>query len=54
MSNTENKAFDFGINYLIKGPNVKLSAMFTKFEDDRLAAGFRDTKQFLLGAQLQY
>jgi hypothetical protein len=54
LSNTENKAFDFGINYLIKGPNAKLTAMFTKFEDDRLPAAVRDTKQFLVGAQLQY
>jgi hypothetical protein len=54
LSNTTNKAFDVGVNYVIKGPNAKISAMFTKFEDDRLPVLLRDTKQFLIGAQLQY
>jgi hypothetical protein len=54
LSGTENKSLDFGVNYLIKGPNAKISAMFTKFEDTRLPAAVRETKQFLIGAQLQY
>ena len=54
LSNTTNKAFAIGVNYVIKGPNAKISAMFTKFEDDRLPVLTRDAKQFLIGAQLQY
>jgi len=42
------------LNYIIKGSNAKLSAMFTKFEDSRLASPLQDRKQFLIGAQLQY
>ena len=53
LSNTTSKATDVGVNYVIKGPNAKLSAMFTKFDDTRLPAP-RDAKQFLIGAQLQY
>jgi hypothetical protein len=55
VSDTVNKALDGGINYLIKGPNAKLSLMYTKFEDDRiLPAGNRKQNRILLGAQLQY
>jgi hypothetical protein len=42
------------VNYVIKGPNAKLSLMYTKFEDTRLAVAVRKTDQILLGAQLQY
>lgn len=54
LSNTTNKALDLGVNYVIKGPNAKLSLMYTKFEDTRLAVAVRKTDQILLGAQLQY
>ena len=54
VSATTNKATDFGVNYIIKGPNAKISAVYTKFDDSRLAPGFQSAKQFLLGVQLQY
>ena len=54
LSNTTNKALDFGVNYVIKGPNAKISSQYTKFEDNRLPVAARETKQFLIGAQLQY
>jgi hypothetical protein len=55
VSDTTNKALDFGVNYLIKGPNAKLALTYTKFEDTRIApAGLRKRNQILLGAQLQY
>ncbi|MDB5865474.1 MAG: hypothetical protein JWO70_3280 [Betaproteobacteria bacterium] len=53
-SNTDNKALDFGINYVIKGPNAKVSVMYTKFEDTRMPVATRKANQFLVGAQLQY
>jgi hypothetical protein len=54
LSNTTNKALDIGVNYLIKGPNAKVSVMYSKLEDSRLAAPLNDVKQFLVGLQLQY
>ncbi len=54
LSNTTSKATDFGVNYIIKGPNAKVSAVYTKFEDSRLPILARDTDQFMIGVQLQY
>lgn len=54
LSNTTNTATDFGVNYIIKGPNAKISAMYTKMDDTRLAPAARERDQFTLGVQLQY
>ena len=54
MSATTNKAADFGVNYIIKGSNAKVSAVYSKLEDTRLAPSQVDRKQFVLGVQLQY
>jgi len=54
VSSTTSKASDFGINYLIKGPNAKLSLMYTKFHDDRAVAPFDSVAQITLGAQIQF
>ena len=54
LSATDNKAFDLGVNYIIKGPNAKVSFVYSKFEDSRLAAPQNDVKQFMVGVQLQY
>jgi hypothetical protein len=54
LSNTTNKALDLGVNYVIKGPNAKISVMYSKFNDSRMPIGAREMKQFLVGAQLQY
>jgi hypothetical protein len=54
VSATTVKSTDFGVNYLVNGPKVKVSAMYTKGNDTRLAVASRDTNQFTLGVQLQY
>jgi hypothetical protein len=54
LSSTTSKATDFGLNYIIKGPNAKISAVYTKTEDTRLAIAARDRNMFTLGVQLQY
>jgi len=58
VSQTTRKAAEFGLNYIISGPNAKVSAVYTQFEDDRTAAGVRGpnvkTDQFVIGVQLQY
>jgi hypothetical protein len=51
---TQNEATDFGINYLIKGFNAKISAVYTKFEDTRLPIGKTQQDQFVVGVQLNY
>jgi hypothetical protein len=54
VSDTTSKATDFGLNYIIKGPNAKVSLVYSKFEDDRLAAPQNDVDQIMLGVQLVY
>jgi len=54
VTQTSNKATDFGVNYLIKGFNAKVSAVYTKLDDSRNAAATRKADQFLLGVQLIY
>jgi hypothetical protein len=54
LSQTTTKATDFGVNYIIKGFNAKVSAVYSQMEDTRLAAAVRKSDQFVLGVQLQY
>jgi hypothetical protein len=54
LSNTTSKATDFGVNYIIKGPNAKVSAFYSKMEDSRVAPPFNDLWQFVIGVQLMY
>jgi hypothetical protein len=54
LSNTTSKATDFGLNYIIKGPNAKVSAVYTKFEDSQKSPSADDQWQFLVGVQLIY
>ncbi len=52
LSNTTSKATDFGVNYLVDGPKVKISAMYSKFDDTRiLPVSAQDTNRFTLGVQ---
>ncbi|HET8709957.1 MAG TPA: porin, partial [Spongiibacteraceae bacterium] len=48
----EQKQTDVGVNYVIAGPNAKISATFSKIEDD-LAAN-DSVNQFTVGVQLQF
>ena len=52
--NTTNSGTDYGINYLIKGFNAKVSAVYSKLEDTSSAAALQKRDQFVLGVQLQY
>jgi hypothetical protein len=54
ISATTSKAWDFGVNYIIRGPNAKVSLMYSKFKDNRVAAPRDDIGQLVLGLQLQY
>lgn len=54
LSNTTNKQTDFGLNYIIKGPNAKVVAQYSKMEDSRRPAPANDLWQFVLGVQLVY
>ena len=40
------------MNYLIRGPNARLTAQYSKLRDDRVPAPRNDVGQVVLGAQL--
>ncbi|HSB97970.1 MAG TPA: hypothetical protein VLC91_16030, partial [Spongiibacteraceae bacterium] len=49
------KQYDIGINYVIAGPNAKISATYTEYKpDDDGVADNKDTNAFVLGVQLQF
>jgi hypothetical protein len=49
------KQYDIGVNYVIAGPNAKVSATYTKYKpDDSGLAKNDDTNAFVLGVQLQF
>ena len=52
VSSTSAKQFDLGVNYLIRGPNARLTAQYSKLRDDRAPAPRNDVGQVVLGAQL--
>ena len=52
-SNSELKTQDFGVNYIIKGPNAKVTAQYTKMDDTR-PTPHTDTWRFLVGMQVIY
>jgi hypothetical protein len=57
LSKSTSKATDFGVNYLVNGPKIKISAMYSKFDDNRIvppAVAKLDTNRFTLGVQLIY
>jgi hypothetical protein len=54
VTSTTNEGTDFGINYLIKGFNAKISAVYSKFDDTRLPVTARQQDQFVVGVQLNY
>jgi hypothetical protein len=54
VSKTTIKATDVGVNYLLTGTNARISAVYTKFDDARLAPAKTSAKQFILGVQLVY
>ena len=50
------KQYDVGVNYVIAGPNAKISATYTetKPDDKTPLAANKDTNQFVIGVQLQF
>ena len=54
VSDTTAKAYDIGLNYIINGPNAKISLMYTKLEDSRFAPADTDIKRFVVGVQLMF
>src|SRR5260221_3398929 len=54
VSATAAKTYDAGVNYLIRGPNVRATFQFTKMKDDRIAAPKDEVKQITFGMQLIY
>ena len=54
VSATEAKTTDIGVNYLIKGPNAKISLVYSKLEDSRNAAPRDDLSQIVAGFQYIY
>lgn len=51
--NADKKKWDIGLNYIIDGPNAKISVAYSK-EDDDSASGTVTDKKFLVGVQLQF
>jgi Phosphate-selective porin O and P len=54
LSGTTAKSTDLGVNYLIKGPNARVTLMYTKTHDDRNTAPRDSVSQLTLGVQLMY
>lgn len=48
--------YDIGVNYVIAGPNAKISATYSEYKpnDDDPAADDKKTNQFVVGVQLQF
>lgn len=53
-SRTSAKELDVGVNYLIRGPNARLTAQLGRLKDERVAAPRDSVAIFTLGAQLMF
>lgn len=54
VSQTTNKQTDVGINYIISGHNARISAVYSRLNDNRLAPALASSNQFIAGIQIQY
>ena len=54
VSNTTKKQSDIGFNYVMAGHNGRISMVYSKMDDNRLAPALASTNQFLIGYQFQY
>lgn len=54
LSQTTNKQSDIGVNYILSGHNARISAVYSKLNDSRLAAALSSRNQFIIGMQFQY
>ena len=49
------KQYDVGVNYVIAGPNAKISATYSSYKpDDKGLADNKDTNAYTIGVQLQF
>ena len=53
-SATTAKEFDLGVNYLVRGPNARITAQLSKLQDTRVPTPRDDIGMFTLGAQLMF
>ena len=53
VSNTDKTQADLGLNYVIKGHNARITAVFSKVKDDALPSPANDIHKFILGVQIQ-
>ena len=54
VSSTTKTQLDVGVNYVIKGHNARITAVFSKVKDDQLPSPKNDSNKFILGTQLQF
>ncbi|MBA2352168.1 MAG: hypothetical protein H0V78_10430, partial [Burkholderiales bacterium] len=54
LSDTTNEQTDIGVNYVIDGHNARITAVYSRLDDDRLAPAQTERDQFIVGVQLQY
>jgi hypothetical protein len=54
VSSTTAKEFDLGVNYLIRGPNARITAQYGRLRDTRAAAPRDSIGMLTLGAQLMF
>ena len=53
VSSTDKTQADLGLNYIIKGHNARITAVYSKVKDDALPSGPDDIHKFILGVQIQ-
>ncbi len=53
VSNTDKTQADLGLNYVIKGHNARITAVYSKVKDEALPSGRDDIHKFILGVQIQ-
>lgn len=53
VSNTDQTQADLGLNYVIKGHDARITAVFSKVKDDASPSGANDINKFILGVQIQ-
>lgn len=54
VSQTTNKQSDLGVNYVMDGFNSRITAVFSKLDDNRVVGPLSSRNQFILGYQFQY
>ena len=54
LSQTTEKQSDLGVNYIINGPNARLTAVYSRLSDSQLVGNLANRNQFIFGVQYQY